>query len=310
MIVVSFVIASQVKFIESRDPGFNKSDVMVLQLPGDARNRAASIKSQLEHVSGVSSASITSVVPGKRVVILIVRVPDIAGTQSTKDVEDDGTREVRVIAADADFTKTLGLQLIEGRDFDGTPSDTSGFILNEAAVKEFNLKDPIGRPFEYTFQAQKKGKIIGVVRDFNFASAHSKIEPVVLHVFPPMFMNLIVRIDHNTSKETLQQIESAWKQSTTAPFNWQFLDVTFDALHNTERTAADVLLTFMMISMIIAGLGLFGMVMLFTQQRMKEVGIRKVMGASEVSLVNILSRRYLAIVLAGNIVAIYPRVFL
>ena len=306
MIVVSFVIADQVKFIESRDPGFKKSDVIVLQLPGEARSRAASIKSELERLGGVSSAAITSVVPGKRVVILVVRVPDIAGTQSTKDREDDGTREVRVIAADADFAKTLGLQIVDGRDFDGTPSDTTGFILNEAAVKEFNLKDPVGRPFEYTFQVQKKGKIIGVVRDFNFASAHSKIEPVVLHVFPNMFANLIVRIDHNTSKETIAQIESAWKKTTAAPFNWEFLDVTFDALHNTERTAADVLLTFMVISMVIAGLGLFGMVMLFTQQRLKEVGIRKVMGASEVSLMRSFFRKYLLIALAGNLVAVYP----
>jgi putative ABC transport system permease protein len=309
MIIVSFVISSQVRFIGSRDPGFNKNDVVVLQLPDEAKDNAASIKSELERLPGVSSVARTSVVPGKRVVILVVRVPDIAGTKSTPNHTDDGTREVRVIASDADFIKTLGLHIVQGRDFDGTPSDTTAFILNEAAVKEFNLTDPVGRAFEYTFGVHKKGKIIGIVRDFNFASAHSKIEPVVLQVFPRLYSNICLKINRSASADIIQQIHATWKKNTNAPFNWQYLDVTFDSLHSTEKTASKVLLLFMIISMAIAGLGLFGMVMLFTQQRIKEVGIRKVMGATQGSLMKLLSRKYFLIVVAGNIVAAYPAWF-
>lgn len=297
MIVVASVIATQVNFINNRDIGFEKNDVIVLQLAGDSREKVHTLKSELQRINGVVSVSATSVVPGKRVFILMVRVPGIS----------EEVKEMRVISADADILKTLQFKLIDGRDFTDDPADSLGaFILNEAAVKEFNWKDPVGQPFEYIFRGEKKGKVIGVVQDFNFASVHSKVDPVVLHIYPQMFLNLCVRIEPGTSSDVIQQIEGTWKSVTYTPFNWQFLDVSYDALYKTEQTTTKVVSWFMIISMFIAGLGLFGMITLFVQQRLKEVGIRKVMGASQLSLINRLSRDYLVVVIIGNLVAAYP----
>lgn len=306
MIIVSSVIGDQLTFIENRDIGFDKNNVVVLQIPGEAREKVAAIKSELERVQGVSSVSAASVVPGKRVVILIVRIPDAAGTRAGGDKADDGTREMRTISADADFVKTLGLKLIDGRDFNSLPSDSNAFIVNEAAVRAYNLQDPVGRPFEYTFYDNKKGKIVGVVQDFNFASVHSSIEPVVIHIYPGMYNSLCVRMNGAESAETIKKIEATWKSVTQAPFAYQYLDVTYDALYKTEQTTTKVVSGFMTISMLIAGLGLFGIMTLFAQQRLKEIGIRKVMGASEFSLMNILSREYLLVVVVGNLLAAYP----
>ena len=308
MIVVSSVVANQMNFIESRDIGFDKNNVVVLQLSGDAREKVPALKSELERLGGVSSVSATSVIPGKRVVILMVRIPDIAGTRNLPQKVDDGTREMRVISVDADFVKTLGLKVMEGRDFSkGSRADSAGaFILNEAAVKKYNLQNPVGRPFDYTFYADKKGSVIGVLKDFNFASAHSDIEPVALHIFPPMYTNLCVRVEGKPSPEIIQQIESTWKSVTSAPFNWQFLDVTYDQLYKTEQTTRSVVSGFMTISILIAAMGLFGIVTLFAQQRLKEIGIRKVMGASQLSLMNRLSREYLLVIVIGNCLAVYP----
>jgi putative ABC transport system permease protein len=308
MIVVSSVIGKQVYFIESKDVGFDKDNIIVLQLTGEAKSRVSTIKTELERVNGVSSVSASSVIPGKRVYILMVRVPDVAGTRDLPNRPDDGSREMRVIGVDHDFVKTMQLQMADGRDFSIQQSSDSAeaFILNEAAVKELNLTDPVGRPFEYTFYAAKKGKVVGVVKDFNFASVHSKVEPVVLHIFPPMYNYLCVRTDGQDQEGSLRAIESSWKNVTTAPFQWQFLDTTYDSLYRTEQTTQKVVSWFMTISMIIAGLGLFGIVTMFAQQRMREVGIRKVMGATQLSLMNSLSREYLVLVVIGNLLAAYP----
>jgi putative ABC transport system permease protein len=308
MIIVSSVIGKQVYFIENRDMGFNKENIVVLQLTGEAKSKAAVLKTEIARLSGVSSVSASSVIPGKRVFILMVRVPDVAGTRDTPGKTDDGTREMRVMAVDHDFVKTLGMNVIDGRDFSSLqPSDSAGaFILNEAAVKDLNLEDPVGRPFEYTFYAAKKGKVVGVVKDFNFASVHSQIEPVVLHIFPPMYNYLCVRFDGQDQKALLGGIESTWKNVTDAPFSMQFLDSTYEALYRTEQTTRKVVSWFMAIAMVIASMGLFGVVTMFVQQRMKEVGIRKVMGASQLSVMNQLSREYLLLVVIGNVVAAYP----
>jgi putative ABC transport system permease protein len=308
MIVVSSIIGNQLYFIENRDTGFDKNNVIVLPLAGATRQKASTLKTELERVNGVLSVAASSVIPGKRVVILIVRVPDLAGTREIPGGTDIGSREMRVISVDHDFVKTLGLTMADGRDFSHQqPSDSAeAFILNEAAVKELNLSSPVGRNFEYTFREGKRGRIIGVVKDFNFASVHSKIEPVMLHIFPPMYSYMCIKVYGENSERVLSDIQSAWKKITDAPFSWEFLDSTYDSLYKTEQTTRAVVSWFMAISMIIAGLGLFGIITMFAQMRLKEVGIRKVMGASLVSLMNGLSREYLVLVVIGNAVAAYP----
>ncbi|HEX6224551.1 MAG TPA: FtsX-like permease family protein, partial [Chryseolinea sp.] len=302
----------QLDFIDSRNVGFNKNNVVVLPLAGDARQKLPALKNELKRIPGVEACAATSVVPGKRVMFLGVRVPSLAGTVA-EDGSTDGSRSMRVVGADEDFVKSLGLKIAEGRDFDiNNVSDSAGaFILNEAAVREFKLKDPVGSPFEYTYtETPKIGKVIGVVRDFNFASVHAAVEPVMIHIYPMIYTTLCVRLDGNNLENTLSELEDVWEGVTSFPFSYQFLDASYDAMYKTERSTAQIITSFTLLALIIAGLGLFGIVSFFVSQRTKEVGVRKVFGASHVSLINILSREYVLMAIVGNLVAVYPAYFI
>jgi putative ABC transport system permease protein len=308
MVVGALTIHQQLEYIDSRDVGFSKNNVIVLPLTGDARGKLPTLKAELSRVQGVEACAATSVVPGKRVMFLGVRVPSLAGTDAG-DGTTDGSRSMRVIGADEDFAKSLALTFTAGRNFElNSVADSAGaFILNEAAVREFQLKDPVGSPFEYTYtEVPKVGHVIGVVKDFNFASVHGAVEPVMIHIFPQIYSTLCVRINGNNVPATIDRMKAAWDGVTSFPFSYQFLDASYDAMYKTERSTGKVITTFTGLALIIAALGLFGIVSFFVSQRTKEVGVRKVFGASHFSLINILSREYLLMAILGNIVAIYP----
>jgi putative ABC transport system permease protein len=304
MIVSAFTIRGQLDFIEHMNIGFNKSNVVVVPVKDDLYEKREVFKTEVNRLQGVESSCFSSVVPGKRVVFLTVRIPDLAGSRSG---DDDGTRDMRVMAVDHDFINTLGLELKEGRNFSAdNPSDAgSAFILNEAAVKEFNLKDPIGRPFEYRFGTNKTGQVIGVVKDFNFASVHSPVEPLMLHILP-WHSAMSIRLKPGNVSEPLRDIEAAWKKISSLSFDYYFLDASYDAQYQAEKTTGRLITWFTVLSLIIACLGLFGVVSFFIEQRTREVGIRKALGASHLSLMKELSKEYVVIVIAGNIIALYP----
>ncbi len=308
MIVGAITIQRQLKFIDSRNVGFIKDNVIVLPLTGDAWKKLAVLKNEINRIPGVEACAATSVVPGKRVMFLGVRIPSLAGTVAG-DGSTDGSRPMRVIGADEDFIKSLGLEIAKGRDFEANSvADSMGaFILNEAAVREFNLKDPVGSPFEYTStDVPKVGRVIGVVKDFNFASVHAAVEPVMIQIYPQIYNTLCVRMNGNNLTATINEVGKAWQSVTSFPFSYQFLDSNYDAMYKTERATGQIITSFTVLALIIAGLGLFGIVSFFVSQRTKEVGVRKVFGASHFSLVNILSREYVMMAIVGNLVAIYP----
>jgi putative ABC transport system permease protein len=308
MIVGAFTIQQQLQFINTRDNGFKKENVLFVPLVGDARQKSEAVKTDISALPSVESASITSVVPGKRIVFLTVRVPDLAGSKTVDG--EDGITNMRVMAGDHDVVKTLGLQIIDGRDFSiENAADVQGaFLLNEAAVKEFNLKDPVGRPFEYLFtDTPKKGTIVGVVKDFNFASIHTPVEPLMIHIYPQFYSTLCIRLSGKENvSAALTQIENTWKKISEVPFSYQFLDATYDSLYRSEKTMGRVISYLTIIALVIACLGLFGIVSFFIIQRTREVGIRKVFGATRWSLLNVLSREYVYMVIIGNLIAVYP----
>jgi putative ABC transport system permease protein len=308
MIVCALSIQRQMSFIENLDIGFKKENVVALTMSGDAYEKIGPLKQELEKLKEVKATSAMSVVPGKRIVVLNVRIPDIAGTQPTTEGKDDGSRAMRVLSVDHDVVKTLGLQIKEGRDFSnvGEGDALHGFMLNEAAVKFFNLKDPVGKPFEYTFGTEpKKGEVIAVVKDFNFASIHNPVEPLMIHIMP-WYSVLCVRVESSNTEATVEALKLAWQNVSAAPFSYSFLDATYDALYKSDKASGKIVSYFTILSIVIACLGLFGVVSFFAKQRMKEVGVRKIFGASTKSLLTHLSKEYLIMVLAGNLLAIYP----
>jgi putative ABC transport system permease protein len=309
MIISAFTIQQQLEFIETRNIGFDKNNVLVVPLVGDAREKSASMRDEIARLPAVESCALSSVVPGKRVVFLTVRIPDLAASQLNAQGTDDGTRDMRVMSVDHDFVKTLGLQISEGRDFSiENAADAQGaFLINEAAVKAFGLKDPIGKPFEYLFaQEPKRGKIIGVVKDFNFASVHTPVEPLMMHIYPSFHSYLCIRLSTNDLRSSVEQIETFWKTISSVPFSYQFLDATYNSMYLAEKATSQVITYLTALALIIACLGLFGIVSFFAIQRTREVGIRKVFGATQFSLLRVLSDEYIIMVAIGNILAFYP----
>jgi putative ABC transport system permease protein len=307
MIVGAITIQRQLNFIDSRNVGFNKNNVIVLPLTGDAYKKMEALKTEINRVPGVEACAASSVVPGKRVMFLGVRIPALAGTEA-EDGSTDGSRPMRVIGADDGFVKSLGLEIVAGRNFENSKADSAGaFLLNEAAVREFKLKDPVGSAFEYTStDVPKIGQVVGIVKDFNFASVHAAVEPVMIQIYPQLYNTICVRVNSSNLSATIENIEKAWEGVTSFPFSFQFLDSTYDAMYKTERATSQIITSFTVLALTIAGLGLFGIVSFFVSQRTKEVGVRKVFGASYFSLVNILSREYVIMAIVGTLVAIYP----
>lgn len=240
LIICTLTIREQLAFIESRDIGFNKSNVLLLPLVGAARQDAERVKMALSELADVESCAATSVAPGQRVVFLNVRIPDLAGKSQAVSGTDDGTRDIRVMGVDHDFVKTLELAITDGRDFSiGNAADEpEGFLINEAAVKAFGLTDPVGRPFEYLFGDQpKRGKIIGIIKDFNFASVHSPVDPLMVHISPPFWSTLCVRLKPGDVQASLAAIEAKWTTITSVPFSYSFLDTPMTCCTGRNKQA-------------------------------------------------------------------------
>jgi putative ABC transport system permease protein len=220
------------------------------------------------------------------------------------------TADIKDVSADYDFIPTYGIHLVAGRNFSRDYSmDTSNFILNESAVKAIGWKSPqeaIGRNFMY---GGTKGKVIGVIADFHFESLQHKIVPMVL-VNPPTtptdsrFNSLSIKLAGNNIPASLASVEKIWKTYLPElPYQYTFLDENFNKLYQSEQRQGTIFTTFACIAIFIACLGLFGLSAFEITQRVKEIGVRKVLGAKVSSIVTLLSKDFLKLVLVATLIA-------
>jgi hypothetical protein len=229
-------------------------------------------------------------------------------TSGTSDVtwqNKDADEKTLFIWASAgyDFTKVLNLQFLEGRDFEKEyPTDSSGYILNESALRAINYKDPIGKQF--TFWG-KQGTIIGIVKDFHFNSLHDPIRPLILRLGESeTFGNALVRIDPRKTKQALDGLSSLSKKfNPKMPFTYEFLDDAYRNLYTGEHTINRLSNLFTILAIVICCMGLLGLVMFTAEQRTKEMGIRKVLGASNVSVLIFFSKDFITLVLIAFAIA-------
>jgi putative ABC transport system permease protein len=208
-----------------------------------------------------------------------------------------------MIYTDHDYLKTMGMELVEGRDFSKEMSTDAeeAFIINESAVRQLQLEDPLKTQFEWD---DKKGRVIGVVRDFQFQSLKDEINPLVIHIRPLYTLVFAMRIRPENIPETLAFIERKWSQLDSAhPFEYSFLDKTFDRLYKSEEKLGQIFSVFSLLAILIASLGLFGLVLFLVKQRTKEIGIRKILGASIGKIFALLLREFAALVLIANLFA-------
>lgn len=298
LIFVSITIYQQLRFLYNKDFGFNKDGLLVFYGRDiSLRNNFEAFKNELKNNPNIINVSGASMIPG-------------TGSRGVSPIprKDDPSIIIKVEATsvDADFIKTMQMKIVSGRDFLKSLQDDSkrGLILNETAIKELGIKNPIG---EKLFNEE----IIGVVKDFNFHSLHEPIQPMYLSQGTKYLSEVIVKINKTDIPGTIQYIkEKSRLFNNGTPMEFEFFDERLAGLYVAEEKFGEVISYFTILSIFVACLGLFGMSLFVVQQRIKEIGIRKVLGASYLDIVIIISKEFILLVGIASIVAIPPAIYL
>jgi len=309
LIIGAVTVYRQLVFIQNKKLGFDKEQVVLLKTSGiHNREKLVTFKNQIKQLASVETAAATSIIPGERAPFLTVRIP---GLEQEQGNEGDDAMNMRVMSADEDMLATFGFKISAGRTFSeefGTDPEQA-FIVNQAAVEAYDLGNPVGARFEYLYglEEPKAGKIVGVVEDFHYASLHADVEPLMIHIMPPFYRYLAVRLSGENQLKTISTIEEKWHADfSSQPFDYFFLDSFYDNLYKSEMNLKTVITYFTFLAIFIACLGLFGLAAYITELRTKEIGIRKVLGASFGSIVFSLSKEFIVLVIIANMLAWLP----
>ncbi|HEY5326187.1 MAG TPA: FtsX-like permease family protein, partial [Mucilaginibacter sp.] len=303
LIVGTLVIYNQLKYIQTKDLGYNRSQVLIVQNTFELNNLANVFKREVKQLPGVVNATLTGFLPTSKWKNTSIFFKDASFDQ--KKALFPQTWEV-----DEDYIKTLDMKMALGRSFsNGMLTDSSGIILNEAAAKFLGIKDPLNKPLyrsnggKQDISNSRAYHIIGVVKDFNFSSLRDVVSPVVL-VMAHNTGALSVRVDTKNLPALLSQIQDRWNRlSPNVKMNFSFMDQDFDASYRVEQRVGTIFIVFTSLAIIIACLGLFGLAAYAAEQRTKEIGIRKVLGASVSTIVGMLSMDFIKLVLISILIA-------
>lgn len=297
LIIATLVVYRQRDFMRTKNLGFEREHVVMLAIPSSTiRTQAHAFKIELLRHPNIISAAYASGGPG-------------IGAMGF-DILPEGRPlsarfAVPTVGVDFDFAKTLGLEIASGRDFNTTFStDSSAVLINETLARQLGWATPIGKRLALGTDNPQTLTVIGVVKDFHIRSVHQKIEPVLLYITDRRFNHLSVKLARNDLPETLQFLAATWARfETRHPFEYKFLDQTFEQYYLSEERLTQTLGVFAVLAIAIACLGLFGLAAYVAEQRTKEIGIRKVLGASLAGIVSLLSKDFVKLVLLANMLA-------
>jgi putative ABC transport system permease protein len=219
-------------------------------------------------------------------------------------MDTDKEVELNFLYVDHDYAKTFDLDIVQGRDFsEEYPTDAEeGYVVNESAVRFMGMTDPIGKRVSL---AGREGKIIGVVKNFNHKPLIFDISPLVMGIRPSWYYDLLIKISPGDIKGSLGYIERIFKEtSPDFPFDYQFLDESFEEIYVPLKAINYIFNSFAFLAVFISCLGLFGLVSLLMEQKKKEIGIRKVLGASMAGVLFLLSKKFMRIILLANLISV------
>lgn len=294
LITGTIIVSRQMSYVESQNLGYNKDNLLYTRIEGDLVSKYQLFKNEALNSPGIQSVSRISTTPA-----------DIYGSTGAVDwIGKDSTINTMFtnVGVGYDFIKTMKLQLLAGRDFSrGFRVDTANYILNETAVKETGYKDPIGKPFRLL---GKSGTIIGVVKDFHFHSFHDKIGPIVLRSGESEPGVLLIRTQPGKTRDAIATIQRLCKELNPAfPPSYYFVDQEYQKLYKSEEIINKLSDAFAFLAILISCLGLLGLAMFTAEQRTREIGIRKVLGASVSSLFALLSSEFLGLIIIALLIA-------
>ena len=296
LIIGTIIVYSQMKYMRNQDLGFNKDQMIILDSNGDSARFA--FAQSLLSIPNVKSVSLSSSAPG------------MGNSEAYSQVENkNGDMQVATLAryaVDFNFIPQYKMKMVAGRAFskDFATDTTQAIILNETAVRQFGYSSPdqiIGKRFD---QWGRQGKVIGVVKDFHYRSLQQNIKPLSMVIQPESEGLVNVNVSAADLPQTLAVIESKWKQMIPArPFSYTFLDDTFNKQYRNEDRFEKLFFNFAILAIFISCLGLLGLASYSTLQRTKEIGIRKVLGASVSGITSLLSKDFIKLVLIALVIA-------
>lgn len=287
LLVCTIVMGKQMAYIRNKDLGYDKNYVFTVSFPKEATKSADAIENELQLQKSILNVSFSSAAD-------ITNVTEISGDIVWDGKADNVPFLLWRVQADKNFIPTMKYRFIAGTNFTGMPSDSNKYILNETAVKAMGLKPPyVGTKIGY---GKADGEILGVIKDFNFKSLKDPIAPLLIRTSG--FKNILyVRTTGAQAQQAIAAVEKQYKKyADKTPFSYDFLDKSFESHYLAQQRTGSLFTTFAVIAIFISCLGLFGLATYTAQVKTKEIGIRKVLGASVTGLVRLLSKDFLKLV--------------
>ena len=302
IIIGSIIVYSQLNFMTKKDLGFKKENLVIIRRPDAFFRQLEPFRDQLLQIPGVEKVGFSRQVPGT----------NFSNNAFFNDEDPEKkTYLLQQAQVSLDFPQALGVQLLEGRFFSREyATDSNSVLINEAAVRSLGLKDPVGKNILQPRGPQQfqKLKIIGVMKDFNITSMHKAIDPVCFTIMRRGVGDqyATVRLTGQDIPATIRAIEQKWQTFTTMqPFQYEFFSDTWDHLYTSEMKTGKIFILFSILAVLIACLGLLGLMTFITNKRTREIGIRKTYGASIQVVLRLLSREVVYLILISSLIA-YP----
>ncbi len=295
LIICTVLVVFQLNFLRKVDMGFDKAQVITVPTDYMDANRYAFLKQELLKVNGVAAITQSSKLMGQGF--------NQNGAAFTDTVGKLGFMAMQCLSVRENFCSFYKMKIITGQYFSANAEvNQNEYIINEALAKKIGWANPVGQTFNFSWASP--GKIVGVVKDFNSQSLHKKIEPAAIGVAGGVGGVLSIKIAAKDIAVTLASVEKIWKKSIPdKSFNYKFLDESIDALYASERKLSYALGIMSVLIIIIASLGLFALSVFIAQQRIREIGIRKVLGATVLNITAILSKDFLKLIVIAIVIA-------
>lgn len=303
LIVCTLIVFLQWSYMKNKPLGIDPSNIVLMRSPGTVKYE--SFKEEL-----LKNPNITSITGSLK------RPPyelSMNLSYEAEGIEIDGQKSIKLVTVEYDYFKTLKNKIVKGRSFDKNMSvdENSTFILNETAIKEFGWDEPLGKMFETSVVdpttgkwVPRKGQVVGVAEDFHFESVRNKIAPVVYLINHDMIYWLIIKVNSSNTSETLEYIKEKWDdQNVEINYAPAFYEDDLNALYKKEKRFFTLFVIFSGLAIAIACMGIYGLASYTAEQRTKEIGIRKVMGASIITIIKLINREFIILVLISNIIA-------
>jgi len=295
LIIMTVVAYKQMQYIRNTELGFSRKQILRIQMNDRLRESYKTFKERLLQDSRILNVTCSSALPH---LLFNVNNFEWEGMDADKEVE------LNFLYVDYDYTETFDLEIVQGRDFsEEYPTDASeAYIVNESAVRFMGMTDPIGKR---VVLAGRPGRIIGVVKNFNHQPLVFNISPLVMGIRPSWYYDLLIKVNPRDVEGSLAHIEKVFKATSPGfPFEYIFLDDLFEYVYSPLKIMNYILNSLAFLALFISILGLFGLASLLFEQKRKEIGIRKVLGASVTGVVFLLSRKFLKILLIANLIAV------